>query len=108
MADEKPKDAPAASKRTSVTDEEIRASFSGPAVLSNKMYLSLTGGGARIAFMEQLGDVVPPVFRTAVILSFQDAMSLRDLLARQLEGIEGEIKEAIKTAASEEKKEDGT
>ena len=67
----------------------------------------MTSAGVRIAFLEQHGDPVPLAFRTAVILSVQEALSLRDLIAHQLEGIEGEIKEAIKTAASEEKKEDG-
>ncbi len=115
MADEKPEDTPAASELPRVTDEGIRASFSGPAVRSNKIYLSLTpDGGARIAFLEQHGDVVPPIFRTAVILSFRDALSLRDLIARQLGQIEG-LEEAMKAAEeaaekaaeSESKKEDG-
>ena len=83
--DEKPEGAPAASERIRVTDEELRASFSGPAVRSNKIYLSIMADGSvRIAFMEQQGDAMPPVFRTAVILSRQDALSLRDLIARQL------------------------
>lgn len=107
MADKKPEDAPRETERAQVTDEGLRVSFSGPAVRANKIYLSMTSGGVRIAFLEQHGDPVPLAFRTAVILSVQEALSLRDLLAHQLEGIEVDLKEAIKAAESEAKKEHG-
>ena len=112
MADKKPEEAP--SVVASVSNEELRTSFSGPAVRSNKIYLSLTDGGVRIAFTEQHGDAVPPIFRTAVILSFADALSLRDLIARQLARIEGleagltkAVAAAVAVATPEEKKDDG-
>ena len=110
MADEKPKEVPSAAAPASVPDEELRGAFSGAAVRSNKIYLSITDSGVRIAFMEQHGNAVPPIFRSAVILSFADAFSLRDLIARQLaqiEGLEAGFKEAVEAAASEEKKDDG-
>lgn len=91
--------------QTKVSDDELRAAFTGPAVNSNKMYLSMMSAGARISFMEQHGDAVSPTFRTAVILSIQDALQLRDLLVRQL----GKIEEAIMSAevVSTEEKENG-
>ena len=116
MADEKPEKVPSGGKPVPVSDEELKAAFSGPAVHSNKIYLSMIEGGVRISFMERYGSAVPPVFRSAVMLSFQDAFSLRDLIARQLaqiEGLEAGLKEAIKTAETAEtaeaaaKKDDG-
>lgn len=98
MADEKPKEAPSAGAAATVSDEELQASFSGPAVHSNKMYVSPMGAGARISFMEQVGDVVPPEFRVAVLLSYPDAIALRDLLTRQLEKIEVAMKLAEKVS----------
>ena len=107
MADEKPEEVPSAGGPVPVSEEELRTAFSGPAVRSNKIYLSMTESGVRLSFMEQHGDAVPPVFRMAVILSVQDALSLRDLLARQLEGLEKSLKEAVKAAESEATTEDG-
>ncbi len=107
MAEEAPKseskEAPATEERVLVSDEDVRASFAGPAFHSNKVYLSMTAAGARIAFMEQLGDKVAPVYRTAVILSYADALALRDLITRQLRQIEV----AIKSAEPEATKQDG-
>lgn len=71
-----------------VSDDELRAAFSGPAVLSNKFYTTLGPSGVRLAFMEALGDRVPPIFRAAVVLPYQDALALRDLLTAQLSDID--------------------
>ena len=100
MARKKSKKAPSKPAATQVSGDELRAAFVGPAVRSNKMYLSVTGGGVRLTFMEQHGDAVPPVFRSALFMSFQDASSLRDMLVRQLEGVERGLKEAIEAAES--------
>ena len=102
MADEKSKEVPAAEKHIPVSDEELRASFAGPAFHSNKMFLTMTAAGARIAFMEQVGDKVPPVYRTAVLLSYLDAVSLRDLITRQLKNIEAAFKPAEPAATPAE------
>lgn len=80
--------------KSEILDGELLESFSGPAVLANRIFLTITGSGARLSFMEQHGDKVPPQFRTAVILSFEDALALRDLLERQLKDIEKSIKAA--------------
>ena len=77
-----------------VTNEELRSAFSGPAVFSNKFYATTGPSGVRLTFMEALGELVPPVFRTAVLLPFQDALALRDLLTAQLSDIEAMISRA--------------
>lgn len=74
--------------QSGVPADEMRAAFSGIAVHSNKVYATNTSGGVRLAFMEMLGDTVPPQFRSAVLLSYPDALSLRDLLSRQLKDFE--------------------
>lgn len=79
---------------TNVSDEELRSAFSGPAIFSNKFYATTGASGIRIAFMEALGDLVPPVFRTAIVLPYQDAFALRDMLAAQLSEIESAINQA--------------
>ncbi len=67
-----------------VNSDEIAAIFSGPAVHSNKMFATLTGTGLRIAFMEQYDPAKPPLFRVAAVISYPDAIALRDLLTRQV------------------------
>jgi hypothetical protein len=73
---------------TSMSDEEMQVPFSGPAIFANKIYVTSAPTGIRLAFGEQYGDKVEPVFRAAVMLAFPDAESLRDLLTRTLERIE--------------------
>lgn len=77
-----------------VSDDEIRAAFSGPAFHANKIYLTLTKAGARMAFMEQQGTAVPPQFRTAAIMSMEDAVALKNLLVDKLTPIEDAMKSA--------------
>lgn len=101
MADENPVETPEVEKPKSITDEELRAAFAGPAFHSNKMYVSNLATGTRIAFMEQHGKKVSPQFRTAIILAYPDAIALRDLLTRQLKDIEPEIEKAKEEAIAE-------
>lgn len=79
------------------SEEEVRATFNGAAVHSNRMFLTKTGAGVRLSFMEQMGELVPPQFRAAVIISYQDALELRDLISRQLQDIEGDLKDFVKS-----------
>lgn len=105
MADEPP---PTLAK--SVSDEDLQKAFSGPAFVSNRMFASTTGAGLRIAFMEEHGTKVPPIFRTAVLLPFINAIALRDLLNRQLKDIEPQLKAAeaeARAAAAEAEKKNG-
>ena len=105
MANEKSKEVPTAEKHVPVSDEEVQASFAGPAFHSNKMFLTMTTAGARIAFMEQLVDKVAPVYRTAVFLSYPDAEALRDLITRQLNQLK-DLEAALKSAESSATKQD--
>jgi hypothetical protein len=75
-----------------ITPENVRASFSGPAVHSNRVFATMTGGGLRLAFMEQLGEAGEMHFRAAVLLPYPDALELRDLITRQLAEIEKDLK----------------
>ena len=94
MAKEKPKGIP-------IAEEELQAIFSGPAVLSNKVYASIVAAGVRITFMEQTSETATSIYRTAAVLSIQDALALRDLLSRHLGEIEKNLNEAIGTAEQE-------
>lgn len=72
---------------TEVTPPERLATiFEGSAVYSNKVYATVTPFGVRITFTETGGD--QEHFRTAAFLNIVDAMSLKDLLERLLQGIE--------------------
>ena len=77
----------------SVTPEELKVVFSGPALLTNRMFVTLDRYGVRIAFTEQKRDDVPS-FRTAVVMSLQDAIALRNLLDSRLKPIEAQIQSA--------------
>jgi hypothetical protein len=66
-----------------VPPETMTALFSGPAVYSNRMYVTNLPLGIRLTFAEGAGDL-PDQFRAAVYLTLMDALSLRDLLTRQL------------------------
>lgn len=79
--------APEQKAKKAISDEDYLAMFEGPAFASNRMFMTVTQDGVRLAFMEQHGTRVPPQFRTAVALSFANAFALRDLLERQLKNI---------------------
>ena len=104
------KKSPAKKKETSSTDtgavrqaqpEELDISFSGPAVLANRCFVNLGPAGARITFTEQREPELPVNYRAAVILSYQDAISLWKLMERMLSPIEQQL-EAAKQAGGEE------
>ena len=83
-----------------VSDADLVASFGGAAYHSNRFFTVNMPAGLRIAFMEQLGETVPSQFRTAVVLAYPDAIQLRNLLTRQLKGMEEQIAEAEAKAKS--------
>lgn len=71
-----------------VTDAETGIINGGPAYFSNKIYATMMPQGMRVTFAE-LNPASPiPAFRSAVFLSFQDAVALADLLQRQIAQIE--------------------
>lgn len=100
MADEKPIENPEKFDPKIVSDEELRASHSGPALLANRVLITKTASGVRLSFMEMQLGKVPSIYRTAVILAYQDAISLRDLLTEQLKEVEDQLKAATAEFAS--------
>lgn len=68
-----------------VPAEELGWSFDGPALHTNKFYVSGLGPNVRVSFMESLGDKVAARFRAAVLMSIADATQLRDLLTTVLD-----------------------
>lgn len=79
--------------RTDLSEEELHEAISGAAIFSNKLYVSTQPMGVRIAFCEQREDIDALHFRTAVYLSIPDAMSLRDILTKHLDGYRIELVE---------------
>ena len=77
---------PNATNPVPVSSDELTMAFTGPAFLVNKMYLTMTPATGRIAFMEVPPGMQTPVFRTAVVMTVNDLLELRDLLNRMLEG----------------------
>jgi hypothetical protein len=71
------------------SEEELKSVLDGPAVYSNKFFVSI-GAVVRITFSEQLPDL-PPNFRSAVVLSSQDAIELKNLLQEMLAPIEEQL-----------------
>ena len=69
-------------------NKELVQAFVGPAAHSNRFFITGGPAGLRIAFMEAFMPLVEPVFRSAVLINYEDATALRDLLTRQFEAIE--------------------
>jgi len=67
---------------------DLEASFDGGAVNSNRMVASHVAAGLRLSFLEAYRPDAQPRFRAAVLLSYQDAAALRDLLMGLLAGRE--------------------
>ncbi len=65
-------------------NKELVQAFAGPAAHSNRVFITGGPSGLRIAFMEAFMPLVEPVFRSAVLINYEDALALRDLLTRQL------------------------
>jgi hypothetical protein len=91
MAEEKKPESIIATPTTEISAAELPVAFSGSAVNSNKFYVTGLSNGMRIAFCEGVPDI-PVQFRTAVMLAYPDAISLRDLLTVTLKDIEAHIR----------------
>ena len=73
----------------SATGDELAAAFSGPAIFTNKMYATNTPAGVRLAFCEWYPqEGIKPQVRTSILISYPDVVAFRDLLTRQLHGME--------------------
>ena len=73
-----------------VTEEQMEVGYSGAAISSNKFFITVGPQGARIAFAEGRGGG-KFYFRTAVVLPFQDAIALKDILGQMLAQIEAQF-----------------
>ena len=73
-----------------VTRTDANIANSGPAVWANKFMIML-GPMVKIAFMEQGGPEEPLFFRSAIAMSHQDAIALKNLLAGILVNVEKQI-----------------
>ena len=72
-----------------MTEAELTTAFSGPAYNSNKMFASNMPTGIRLSFCEMRTPEGHDLqFRTAVLISYPDAVSLRDLLTGQLDAFQ--------------------
>ena len=70
---------------------EIDATMNGSASYANHFVAVATPAGVRVAFMETAPDSSDTFFRSAVLLSFQDAIELKDLLAQIVAPIEQQL-----------------
>lgn len=82
---------------TEPTKDELNVAYHGPATLSNRIFVTTTSGGVRIAFTEQHGEKLPE-FRTAAFMPFESAIALKNVLTTMLADVEKKI-EAQKEAA---------
>lgn len=80
--------------------EEFDVSFSGAALAVNKIFTAVGPHGVRMAFAEQYSPDKPSMFRTAVLLPFQDAISLKNVLTSLLKDIEPQIEAAANSAST--------
>lgn len=64
-----------------LSPEEIDAALDGPAFLTSRIFMIHTTSGLRITFAEQYTGH-DPQFRTAVLLSYQDAHDVGELLVK--------------------------
>lgn len=84
---EDPKMNPVPLPRNPVADADLTEALSGPAPYVNRIISTYSVAGMRLAFLEEGGNVSVR-FRSAVLMSFADAASLRDLIISQLERAE--------------------
>ncbi len=68
-----------AKKSPAISDKELEMTYSGPAPIVNKFYVTTMPFGVRLTFAEEQSKV-GPAFRSAVFLSPVDCRVLRDLL----------------------------
>ena len=78
---------PDAPKKATERPADMKEMLSGPALYANRMYASNLALGMRVTFLEA-GENEPDRYRTAVFLTWPDAIALRDLLTAQLAKIE--------------------
>lgn len=84
------------SKPNPVSDREMEIVFSGPALLSNKVYATGLSTGVRLAFCEIRSGDTEPVFRSAIFIAYPDVPAFIKVLQRAMERVEMQFVEAPK------------
>ncbi len=86
--------------------KELVAAFEGPAVLSNKVYVTVGPSGVFFAFCEA---VTPEVIhlRTRVVMPYQDAMQFAELLEKMLAPLREAFESAPTISVKVETQKDG-
>ncbi|MFN0191076.1 MAG: hypothetical protein ACKVP5_03745 [Aestuariivirga sp.] len=74
-----------------VPPHELEAAYAGAAPLTNRFVVTMSAAGVRIAFLEEDGTGGPLHFRTASLLSFADAIALKNLLGTMLAQVEEQL-----------------
>lgn len=89
---------PEPSTTQGVTRADADVANSGPAVWANR-FMVMRGPMVKVAFMEQGGPGEPLYFRSAIAMSHQDAIALKNLLTEILADVEKQL-QATQTAPS--------
>ena len=71
-------------------DEALRA----PAVYANRFIVEFNSAGIKVVFLEKRAENSEVNFRSAVLVSYVDAVALKELLTTMLAPIEGQIASA--------------
>ena len=79
---------------TVASEEEMEMALSGPAIYSNKVLINAGAGGVKLTFAETQAEGKKSYFRSAVMLSYQDAINLWKVLREQLKIPEEQIEKA--------------
>ncbi len=74
--------------------QDVEEAFTAAAPHADRFIITTHNAGIRMAFLESPGPDSPIKFRTAVLLSYQNALELRDLLTEMLKPVESRIVEA--------------
>ena len=85
-----------------LSPDQAELAYDGPAVAASRTFITAGPGGVRLSFIDQRTPNSPLHFRAAVILSFQDAIALADLLQKTV----APFKVAIEQSKAEEEKEE--
>ena len=88
------------STRRDPSKEELEVAFSGPAPSANRFYVTVGPQGVRLSFIEQVPNSSQNFFRSAAVLSHQDAIQLSEILKELLvEPVEKVISKAESDAS---------
>ena len=83
-----------------VSDEEMEAAYSVPAQLVSRFVLTVVPTGIRIAFGELVLLNKVALFRSAVAMSPEEAVELRDLLTKMLAPYEDHMRNQAKASTN--------